>query len=152
MDGCGQCECTRPHFLSSVFVVRAILEFAWLQEIQKVEHCLLWSVYEACGGSVSTSKKNDTCGIPGRVVQSLVPQTVWTEPSHRFNDFVITLWGDHEWRQGLSSRWYITYHWHMFEIEIAVYTVMDRLIGLRPERSLFAEPDLPIQKYLPRRG
>jgi hypothetical protein len=44
-----------------------------------------------------------------------------------FNDFVIDLWGDYEWRQGLSSRWYTTYHWDVFEI--AVNTVMNRLIG-----------------------
>jgi hypothetical protein len=45
----------------------------------------------------------------------------------RFNDFVINLWGDYEWRQGPSTRQYTTYHWYV--LEIAVYTVMDHLIG-----------------------
>jgi hypothetical protein len=44
-----------------------------------------------------------------------------------FNDFVINLRGDHKWYQGLSSRYYITYHGYVFEI--AVDTMMDRLIG-----------------------
>jgi hypothetical protein len=45
----------------------------------------------------------------------------------RFNDFVINLWGDYEWRQGPSTRYYTTYHWYV--LETAVYTVMDHIIG-----------------------